>query len=211
MYNVSILLYDGFDELDAIGPYEVFRTAAGFGADCDVRLVTLDERETVTANHGMEVVVGGQLDPESSVSTDLILVPGGGWSDATKPGAGMEAKKGDIPGALAAFSEFGMTVAGVCTGGMLLARAGLLEDRPAVTHHSALSDLEDAGAKVRDARFVDDGDVLTAGGVTSGIDLALHVVEREFGSDIAAEVAREIEYDRRKSSSDAVEVDRSDD
>lgn len=211
MYNVSILLYDGFDELDAVGPYEVFRTAAGFGADCDVQLVTFDERETVTANHGTEVVVDGQLDPEASVSTDLVLVPGGGWSDATKPGAGAEARKGDIPGALAAFSEFGMTVAGVCTGAMLLARAGLLEGRPAVTHHSALSDLEDAGAEVRDARFLDDGDVLTAGGVTSGIDLALHVVEREFGSDIAAKVAREIEYDRREASSGAVGTGRSDD
>ncbi|SFG32586.1 DJ-1/PfpI family protein [Halopelagius inordinatus] len=207
MYHVAILLYDGFDELDAVGPYEVFRTAAGFGADCDARLVTLDDRTTVTANHGMEVVVDGQLDPEASVSTDLIVVPGGGWSDAAKPGAGMEAKKGDIPGALAAFSEFGMTVAGVCTGGMLLARAGLLDGRPAVTHHSAISDLEDAGADVRDARFVDDGDVLTAGGVTSGIDLALHLVEREFGRDIAADVAREIEYDRREAASAAVDID----
>lgn len=207
MYHVAILLYDGFDELDAVGPYEVFRTAAGFGADCDARLVTLDERTTVTANHGMEVVVDGQLTPEASVSTDLVVVPGGGWNDAAKPGAGMEAKKGNIPGALAAFSEFGMTVAGVCTGGMLLARAGLLDGRPAVTHHSARSDLSDAGADVRDARFVDDGDVLTAGGVTSGIDLALHIVEREFGSDIATEVAREIEYDRREAASAAVESD----
>jgi transcriptional regulator GlxA family with amidase domain len=91
---------------------------------------------------------------------------------------------------------------------MLLARAGILDGRPAVTHHSALADLADSGADVRDARFVDDGDVLTAGGVTSGIDLALHLVEREFGPAVADRVAREIEYDRRDTPAVTVDSER---
>ena len=80
---------------------------------------------------------------------------------------------------------------------MLAAAAGLTSGRPAVTHHSALDDLRRSGAEVLEARVVDDGDLLTAGGVTSGLDLALWLVEREFGAEPAAEVAEEIEYERR--------------
>jgi transcriptional regulator GlxA family with amidase domain len=198
VYDVSILLYDGFDELDAVGPYEVFANAARAGADCDVRLATLDDREAVTASHGLRVGVDGTLDPDGTDAPDLLVVPGGGWSDSSSPGAGMEAKRGDVPDAIATHYDAGATVAGVCTGGMLLARGGLLDGRPAVTHHTALDDLDAAGADVRDARVVDDGDVLTAGGVTSGLDLSLHVVERQFGADVADRVAREIEYERRR-------------
>jgi transcriptional regulator GlxA family with amidase domain len=81
---------------------------------------------------------------------------------------------------------------------MLLAAAGLTDGRPAVTHGSALSDLRESGAELVDARFVDDGDLLTAGGVTSGIDLALHLVEREAGAEIAASVSGIMEYERRE-------------
>ena len=80
---------------------------------------------------------------------------------------------------------------------MLVAAAGLLTGRPAVTHHGALEDLAATGAQVVDARVVDDGDIVSAGGVTSGIDLALHIVERELGAETAAAVAREMEHDRR--------------
>ncbi|HKP88425.1 MAG TPA: DJ-1/PfpI family protein [Thermoleophilaceae bacterium] len=79
---------------------------------------------------------------------------------------------------------------------MILAAGGLLRGRPAVTHHTALEELREAGAVVRaDARVVDDGDVLTAAGVTSAIDLALHVVERECGRAAAVAGARRIEYE----------------
>jgi transcriptional regulator GlxA family with amidase domain len=81
---------------------------------------------------------------------------------------------------------------------MILAAAGLLRGRPAVTHHAALDDLRETGAEVHpEARVVDDGDVLTAGGVTSALDLALHVVERERGPEAAAAAARRIEYEPR--------------
>jgi transcriptional regulator GlxA family with amidase domain len=79
---------------------------------------------------------------------------------------------------------------------MLLAAAGLVQGRPATTHHAAIEDLRAAGAQIVDARFVDDGDLLTAGGVTSGLDLALHIVEKVAGASIAEQVAREIEYER---------------
>lgn len=196
MTAIAILLYDGFDELDAVAPYEVFRTAAALGADLSARLVTLDDRETVTASHGLRVGVDGTLDPESD-RPDVLVVPGGGWNNRSEAGAWAEAEKGVVPEAVATFHEAGTTVASVCTGGMLLARAGLTDGRPAVTHASAVDDLRESGADVVDARVVDDGDVLTAGGVTSGLDLALHLVERFADADVAERVATEIEYERR--------------
>jgi transcriptional regulator GlxA family with amidase domain len=87
-------------------------------------------------------------------------------------------------------------IGGVCTGTLVLAHASLVEGRRAGTHRSAQVDLCDLGVKVVDERVVDDGDLVTSGGVTSGIDLALWVVEREFSRDLADQVARRMEYER---------------
>jgi transcriptional regulator GlxA family with amidase domain len=190
--RVAIVLYDGFDELDAIGPYEVFETAADFGADLAADLCTLELGETVTASHGLEVASQGRLDG----GYDLVLVPGGGWNDRGEHGARMEVQRGDLPDALVALHGEGTAVGSVCTGGMILASTGLTDGRPATTHHTAVDDLRASGATVVDARVVDDGDLLSAGGVTSGLDLALWIVERSNGVEIAAKTARELEYER---------------
>jgi transcriptional regulator GlxA family with amidase domain len=88
---------------------------------------------------------------------------------------------------------------------MLLARAGILAGRPAVTHATALEDLRADGADVRPgARVVDDGDILTAGGVTSGLDLALHLVERYRGAEVADVAERLLEHERRRADVAAV-------
>lgn len=192
--DIAILLFEGFDELDAVGPFEVFENAANAGADCTVTVRSLEGSGSIPASHGLEVGVDGPLD---EADPDLLLIPGGGWNDRDDPGAWREAERGAIPEVIADHRERGGSVAGVCTGGLLLARAGVLDGRPAVTHASALDDLRDTGASVVDARVVDDGDVLTAGGVTSGLDLAVHLVEREFGPDVAAAVRAEMEYEPR--------------
>ena len=106
-------------------------------------------------------------------------------------------ERGDLPRAIAERHAAGALVASVCTGAMLLAAAGLLEGRPATTHHTALADLRAAGAHVVEARVVDDGDVVTAGGVTSGLDLVLWLVERHLGPALAVAAERELEYERR--------------
>jgi transcriptional regulator GlxA family with amidase domain len=189
--HVAVLLYDGFDEMDAVGPFEVFANAGRAGADCEVDLYTLEEREQVTASHGLVVEPDGPL-PDLGPG-DLLVVPGGGWNDRDRPGAWTEAERGAVPDAIAAAHDAGATVACVCTGGMLAARAGVLDGRPAVTHASALDDLR-GYADVVDARVVDDGEVVTAGGVTSGLDLAVHLVERAFGAAVAEQVRTEMEY-----------------
>jgi transcriptional regulator GlxA family with amidase domain len=190
--RIEIVVYDGFDELDAIGPYEVLRNAASVVEDLEVELVGLEGGGVVTASHGLRVTVDGGL----SGAADLVIVPGGGWNDNAPAGARAEAERGALPARLAELHAGGARVASVCTGGMLLAAAGLTEGRPAVTHHGALDDLRASGAEVVDARVVDDGDLVTSGGVTSGLDMALYLVEREWGAVLADGIAREMELTR---------------
>ena len=192
--RIAVVVFDGFDELDAIGPLEVLRNAAAMGADdLSVELVALDGAAEVTGSHGLVVRPDGRLDPDG---TDLLVIPGGGWNDRGAQGAWAESERGELPAAIAAAARGGAVVATVCTGAMLAATAGLTRGRPAITHHDAVEDLRASGARVVEARVVDDGDLVTAGGVTSGIDMALWLVERHFGAGLADAVAAEIEHQR---------------
>jgi transcriptional regulator GlxA family with amidase domain len=188
MQRIDIVVFDGFDEMDAIGPYEVFRNA-GF----DAALVTLDGERPVTASHGLV------LTPHRALAGDAeaVLVPGGGWMDGNATGVRAEIERGELPRRVRELAAAGATIMSVCTGAMLLAAAGVTDGRPATTHHGAIADLRESGADVHeDARVVDDGDLITAGGVTSGLDLALHVTERERGRAVADAVAQEMEHRR---------------
>jgi transcriptional regulator GlxA family with amidase domain len=196
--NIAIVLFDGVDELDAIGPFEVFENAREAGADLTVRLCTIDGVDEITASHGLRIGVTAQL---ADLDPDLLVVPGGGWNARDDVGAWAEAERGVIPDAVAQLHEAGVDLAAVCTGGMLLARAGVTDGRPATTHASAKDELRASGTNVVDARVVDDGDLVTAGGVTSGLDLAFHLVRREFGDELAATVATKMEYEPRRATS----------
>jgi transcriptional regulator GlxA family with amidase domain len=191
--RIEILLYDGFDELDGIAPYEVLRTAEENGADIHAVLVGAYGAGTVTASHGTRIQVDGGV----SEAADMVMVPGGSWNSRGERGAWAEAQRDEVPSTIAAAQQRGARIASVCTGAMLLAAAGITDGRPATTHHTALEDLRESGARVIDARVVDDGDLMTAAGITSGIDLALHIVEQQAGAEIADKVADEIEYERR--------------
>jgi transcriptional regulator GlxA family with amidase domain len=185
--ETEILIYDGCDDLDVFGPFEVL-TGAGMTA----RLVSAEPRDEVVTAGGARIVPHAVLgDP------DLVLVPGGGWNQRPERGAWEEAQRGVIGAAMKARHEASRPLGSICTGAMLLAHAGLLRGRRAITHHDALEDLEAYGAEVMHGeRFVDDGDIITAGGVTSGIDMALWLVERELGAEAAAKQRQVIEWPR---------------
>jgi transcriptional regulator GlxA family with amidase domain len=197
---IEVMLYDGFDELDALAPYEVLRTAEALGAPIRAELVGAHGAATIAASHGSRI----EVDRGASSAAEMVIVPGGGWNTRSDSGAWGEAQRGTLPALLAELHAHGVTVASVCTGAMLLAAAGITNGRPATTHHKAIGDLRDSGARIVEARVVDDGDVITAGGVTSGIDLALLVVERHAGAALADAVAREIEYERRSTPAEAL-------
>lgn len=192
--RVDIIVFPGFDELDAIGPFEVLQNAASLGANFVVRLVAPRGAGEIVAAHGLRIRAEAGMRDEPR--PDLIVVPGGGWGDRRPEGARAEAASGAIPRYLAERHAAGTIVASVCTGAMLLATAGLLKGRPATTHHVAIDDLRAAGATFIDERVVDCGAVITSGGVTSGIDLALWLTERFVGAEIAGKVAHEMEHER---------------
>ena len=186
--QTEILIYDGFDELDAIGPFEVL-------SPLKPKLVTLKPTDTVTASHALTLIPHATL----SKAPGLLIVPGGGWlARNEQTGAYAEYLRGDIPAAIAERHARGSdNCERLHRRNCSSPKAGLLDGRPAITHHTALDDLRAAGADVQPhARWVDDGDILTAGGVTSGIDLALHLLERFLGAEAAQRREHVLEHRR---------------
>lgn len=189
--RIDIAVFDGVDELDFLGPLEVLRSTAITGADLDVRLVTRTPQERVRGAFGLTFVADGSYEP----GADVLVVPGGGWVSRAPVGAYAEAQSGEWPSIIRAAAAGGVLLASVCTGAMLLAHAGVLTGRRATTHHGAYDDLTAMGVDVvRDQRVVDDGEIVTAGGVTSGIDLGLHLVSRLVSPERAAAGARRMEW-----------------
>jgi transcriptional regulator GlxA family with amidase domain len=190
--HAAILLYPGAEELDALAPYEVLQAARALGADLETRLVTAGDPQPLTLAHGAIITPHARL-----TETELLIVPGGGWASGAAAGARAETGNPATLRLLRDLHREGALLAGVCTGAMLLAHAGLLEGRPAITHHSAMDDLAATGAVLTPARVVDAGDIVTCGGVTSGLDLALWLVERLCGAPLAMQVEGYLEYERR--------------
>ncbi len=180
---IDVLVFDGCEALDALGPYEVL----AYGG-LDVCAVTRDEARLVRTSQGLELQAETPRD-----GAEWLVVPGGGW-DAHRADPQAEA-----PGvAVGAFARLhhrrGGNLAAVCTGAMWLADAGLIGKRPATTHHQYWDELAAMGAVVRRGeRVVDDGDLVTSGGITSGMFLGLHLVERLVGAEARRRVELEIE------------------
>ena len=184
--QAEVLIYDHFEELDALGPYDVL-ARAGF----EIALVTAEPADRVEAANGLVVVPHRQL----SERVELLVVPGGPWTARGPRGAWKEVQRGVLPPIIAERHSRGALVASVCTGAFLLAAGGLLDGRPATTHHDDLDDLEATAARViRDVRVVDDGDIVTAAGVTAGIDMALWLAEKHMGAEAANRAADLLEY-----------------
>ena len=197
--RIGLLLFDGVDVIDVGGPYEVFltasRLAARDGAEPPFEVVTLTpDGSPVTAYGGLGLV------PQASASApdlalDAVLVPGTIDVDAALG-------DGSVMAAVRTLTAAADLATSVCTGAFLLADAGLLAGRPWTTHWEDVDDLAarlgsdggaDPGAR-RGVRWVDDGDVVTAGGLTSGIAMALHLVDRYAGRALAERTARQLDH-----------------
>ncbi|WP_159945047.1 MULTISPECIES: DJ-1/PfpI family protein [unclassified Nocardiopsis] len=203
--HVQIVLFDGFDPLDAVGPFEVLAAGAQLtGGAVTVEFVSAEGPRRVGSGHAaLSLDAASALDPERP---GVVLVPGAAGPLAEEPGAERpsvpellaRAARGDlVPLVRRALGAPGVTVATVCGGSLVLAMAGLLTGRTAVTHTAGNDALSAAGVTVPSARVVDDGDLVSAGGVTSGIDLALHLLDREVGPRAALGVEGLFEFERR--------------
>lgn len=191
--HVAIPLFEGVEEMDFAAPFEVFSAAAKLGANVETILVGL--QESIRCAHGLRVCDLAPLD--AADESDLVVVPGGGWLGTHTGGVRGAIADGRISALLARAHHRGAIVASVCTGAFLLAEAGLLDEQPATTHHSAIDDLRARGARIVSARVVDADRIVTAGGVTSGLDLALHLVGRFLGPEMARSVESYLEYEIR--------------
>ncbi|MCS7479515.1 DJ-1/PfpI family protein [Umezawaea endophytica] len=188
--RVQVLLFDGVEEQDFAGPLEVLGLASSSGV-VRVSQVTTGEPGRVTARYGTRIDVPTGWSPQDA---DVLVVPGGGYGDKTGPGVNPLIADREFLTRLAAAEVLPV---GVCTGVMVLSAAGLTRGRPCTTHSRAKADLAAQGGVVVDARVVDDGTLITAGGITSGIDAALWLVERHAGAKAAQRIETVLEHERR--------------
>ena len=187
--RIAVAVFEGAEELDFVGPWEVLGAWRYLHPDEVEIFLVADTTEPVTCAKGMRVLPDRTWDDAGEV--DVLLYPGG---RGTRAQLGNEA----IRTRLRALKESGTLMTSVCTGALVYADVGLLDGRPATTYHSAFGELLPLGSGIEprpDDRFVDDGDVVTAAGVSAGIDMALHLVGRLASPDRAREVRRYIQYD----------------
>lgn len=190
MMRIALLCFDQMEELDLVGPWEVLRMwqLQHPQDEVDVFTASLDG-ETVTCSKGMQI--GTDVSVADMGEVDVLLLPGGFGTRALMT-------REPVLELLRRRAESGTLMTSVCTGSLVFAAAGLLENRPATTYWSMLDALTatDQTIEVRgDDRFVDSGEVVTASGVSAGIDMALHLVKRLQSPERARQVKKQIQYD----------------
>ena len=186
--NVAILIFPEAEVLDFAGPFEVFAVTNELNSDTFHTFTVAEAPGSVRARNGLKLVPDFTL--ENAPAPQILVVPGGaGTRPLLKKPAVLEwirqrARRAEI-------------VASVCTGSLVLAQAGLLHNLRATTHYENFVDLAALAPNtevVEDVRFTDNGQVLTAAGISAGIDLSLHIVSRLLGEPVAARTARYMEY-----------------
>lgn len=187
--NLGILLFPDVEVLDFCGPYEVFSIANRFGA------ATLFYVFTVAENSGLVMTHNGlSVNPHYRLTDcprpDIILIPGG-------RGTRTEMNNAPLVQWIRHIATNAELVLSVCTGSLLLAKAGLLDGLETTTHHGALELLRDTAptATVRsDRRYIDNGRIICSAGISAGIDMSLYVVAKLHGDDVATKTAKQMEY-----------------
>jgi transcriptional regulator GlxA family with amidase domain len=190
--RIGVLLYDQVDLLDVGGPYEVFLTASRLvvrdGGEPPFDVLTIGVTpDPVTAYGGLRLTPHTSLD--ASGALDVLVVPGAIAIDDVVADAGLLA-------AVGASARAAGVVASVCTGAFILGALGLIGERRWTTHWEDVPTLAERveGRGEALVRWVDTGDVVTSGGLSSGIAMSLHLVDRFAGRELAARTAKQIEY-----------------
>jgi transcriptional regulator GlxA family with amidase domain len=188
MTTYGLLIFDGAEELDFTGPWEVFTASSMLREHADSVVLVAERPGTVHCSKGMRVLPDHTLGDHPSL--DVLLVPGG-------PGTRREVSNQAIIDWIRTVSADAAWTTSVCTGALLLHEAGPARGRRVATHHAFEDTLQARGdvAVVRDARYVIDGHLATSQGVSAGIDLALWLVGRLHGRDHARAVRRYIQYE----------------
>jgi transcriptional regulator GlxA family with amidase domain len=180
--QIAYLLYERFTALDITGPHDVFNSVPGNES------VFVAEQAGPVRNESDTLSLVADASLEEVTSPDIVVVPGGFGNRMLLEHEPLHAWIRDV-------HETSTWTTSVCTGSLLLAAAGLLDGAPATTHWLAREKLAELGAKPVPDRIVEHGKIVTAAGVSSGIDMALHLVETINGREVAQAVQLGIEYD----------------
>jgi len=188
MTTYGLLIFDGAEELDFTGPWEVFTASSMLRDHADTAVLIAERPGAVRCAKGMRIVPYHTLDDHPPL--DLLLVPGG-------MGTRREVSNPELIKWIAQVSAEATWVTSVCTGSLLLHEAGPARGRRVATHHAFEDTLQARGdvTVVRDARYVVDGNLVTSQGVSAGIDMALWLTGRIHGRDHARAVRRYIQYE----------------
>lgn len=192
MTTIGILLFDGAEELDFVGPWEVFTASSMLrertGHPADTVVTIAESTDPIRCGKGLRVLADHRVDDHPPL--DVILVPGG-------QGTRREVRNADLLAWLSRVGDAAAWVTSVCTGSLLLWGSGLAKGRRMATHFSFEDDFEALGDVeiVRDARWVRDGNLVTSQGVSAGIDMALWLVGQIYDRTHARQTQRYIQYD----------------
>ena len=185
MWKIGILLFPGVEELDFVGPFEVLSYVNKLAPASTQVLLVAEETTELRAFNGLRILPDVTL--TACPDLDILVVPGGKGRLAAM-------KNANLRQFIQAQANQARFITSVCTGAFLLAEAGLLAGRQATTYHECLDELSRYGVEVLTAKVVDAGRIITAGGVSSGLELGFYLLQKMFGPDMAREVARKIEY-----------------
>lgn len=192
-YKVGIYIFDEVEVLDFAGPFEVFAVTDELGDHQLFEVFTISQDgKQIRARNGLKVQPDYSFD--NHPATDLLIIPGG-------MGTRVVIKDNTVLDWIAKVHPDTQITMTVCTGSLLLAKLGLLDGQPATSHHAAFDFLRKISPTVEikeNERFVDNGHIMTAGGISAGIDLSLYVVEKIFGKAVVNGTRKEMEYSNWK-------------
>ncbi len=198
MKKIAIVLFDEVEVLDFAGPFEVFSVTGRRKIGEPFEVFTVAEKETIRARNNL--IITPTYTFSSAPITEIFLVPGGGghYADGNPFGSRKEMNNPAMINWVKNQHAKSELTLSVCTGALILAKAGLLNNLQATTHFMAIDTLKEISPTTNvlaNQRYVDNGKIISSAGVSAGIDMALYVVGKLQGAEVALETARYMQYD----------------
>jgi transcriptional regulator GlxA family with amidase domain len=202
MRNVAIFIFDDVEVLDFAGPFEIFSVCGlRSGGEKPFNVYTVAEKKNIIARNNFLVTANYLLD--DCPPPDIVLIPGGGGvhTDGTPFGSRKEMHKEILLNWVRQQNQTAELMLSVCTGSLILAKAGLLDGLEATTHWKAVEAMQAAAPNTKlfpEKRWVDNGRIILSAGVSAGIDMSFYVISKLLGKAVADENAQYIQYDHWK-------------
>jgi len=188
--KVGIFIFNDVEVLDFAGPFEVFSLATKNNISIFEVFTISEKEEMINAKNGLKVKSNFSFNDNFEIN--ILIIPGGYGAEK------FEIKNKTVLSWIIEQSKKVDILASVCTGALLLAECGILRNKKATTHWMGLDRLENDYSDIdviRNVKYVDEGKILTSGGISAGINMSFHIIKRLFGMDIAKVTAKRMEYD----------------